>query len=102
MNEVLLLIQNQMGILTMELSTVRAMCGVQFLDRKSIRDLMLTFVPKGVMYQWVMLISVCWYGHVLRREDGHVLRRAWKFQAEGQTRIKMPMRTWNSILSRNT
>ena len=23
-----------------------------------------------------MLNNVCWYGHVLRREDGHVLRMA--------------------------
>ena len=28
--------------------------------------------------------SVCWYGHVLQREDGHVLRRALDFELEGQ------------------
>ena len=28
--------------------------------------------------------SVCWYGHVLRREDGHVLRRALDFEIDGQ------------------
>ena len=25
--------------------------------------------------QLAILNNVCWYGHVLRREDGHVLRR---------------------------
>ena len=26
--------------------------------------------------------GVRWYGHVLRREDGHVLRRAFEFDGE--------------------
>ena len=30
--------------------------------------------------------SVCWYGIVLRREDGHVLRRALKFEVEFERR----------------
>ena len=36
--------------------------------------------------------SVHWYGHVLRREDGHVMRRALNFEVEGQRkkgRLKM-------------
>ena len=28
--------------------------------------------------------SVRWYGHVLRKEDGHVLRRSFCFEVEGQ------------------
>ena len=28
--------------------------------------------------------SVCLYGHVLRREDGHVLRRTLDFEVESQ------------------
>ena len=28
--------------------------------------------------------SVHWYGHVLRREDGHILRRALGIEVEGQ------------------
>ena len=27
--------------------------------------------------------SICWYGHLLRREDGHVLRRALDFEVVG-------------------
>ena len=34
--------------------------------------------------QLAMANSVRWYGHVLRREDGHVLRRALDFYIEGQ------------------
>ena len=28
--------------------------------------------------------SVCWYGHVLRKDNGHILRRALYFEVEGQ------------------
>ena len=38
-----------------------------------------------------MANSVHWYGHVLRREAGHVLRRALCFEVEGQRKMG---RTW--------
>ena len=41
-----------------------------------------------------MANSVCWYGHVLSREDGHVLRRALHFDVEGQGKKWRPKRTW--------
>ena len=31
-----------------------------------------------------MANSVCWYGHVLRREDGHVLRKVIQLEADDQ------------------
>ena len=36
------------------------------------------------MDQLAMASSVRWYSHVLRREDGHVLRKALDFEVEGQ------------------
>ena len=44
--------------------------------------------------QLAMANSVRWYGHVLRREDGHVLRRALDFKVEGQRKKGRPKRTW--------
>ena len=41
--------------------------------------------------------SVCWYGHVLRREDGHVLMRALDFKGEGLWKKGRPMRTWKGM-----
>ena len=41
-----------------------------------------------------MANSVCWYGHVFRREDGHVLRRALDFEVEGQRKKGRLKRTW--------
>ena len=36
------------------------------------------------MDRLTMTNSVRWYGLVLRRDDGHVLRRALDFEVEGQ------------------
>ena len=41
--------------------------------------------------QLAMANSVRWYGHVLRRGDGHVLRRALNFEVEGQRLAKENM-----------
>ena len=40
-----------------------------------------------------MASSVHWHGHVLRREDGHVLRRALDFEVESQRKKGRPKRT---------
>ena len=58
---------------------VRAMCGVQLKDRKRFMDLMFMLGLNETIDLLAMAISVLWYGHVLRREDGHILRRALKF-----------------------
>ena len=34
--------------------------------------------------QLAMANIVCWYVHVLRREDGHVLRRALELEVKGE------------------
>ena len=49
---------------------------------------------KKTIDQLAMANSVHWYGHVLRREDGHVLRRSLHFEVEGQRKKGKPKRTW--------
>ena len=44
--------------------------------------------------QLAMANSVRCYGHVLRREDGHVLRRAIDFEVNGQRKKGRQKRTW--------
>ena len=52
-----------------------ATCGVQLKDRKRSTDFMLILGLNENLYQLAMANSVCWYVHVLRRDDSHVLRR---------------------------
>ena len=62
------------------LSMARAMCGVQLKDRKRSGDLMLGL--NETIDLLAMANSVCWYGRVLKQDDGHVLRTALEFQVE--------------------
>ena len=39
-------------------------------------------------------IDQCWYGHVLRNEDSHVLSRVLKFEVFGQRKKVRLNRTW--------
>ena len=75
-------------------SMVRAMCGVQIKDKERSSDLMFMLGLNETIDQLTMANGVHWFDHVLRRVDGHVLRRALDFEAEGQRRKGRPMRTW--------
>ena len=67
--------QSVIGVLrTTARSMMRAMCGVQLKDIKRSADLMFMLGCNETIDQLAMANSVRWYGHVLRREDGHVLR----------------------------
>ena len=61
------------------------MCGMQLLKgRIRANDLMLMLRLTETIGLSIMAHIVYWYGHVLRREDGHVLRRALDFVVEDQ------------------
>ena len=63
-----------MGILhRIERSTVRAMCGVHLKDRKISTHLMFMLALNEIVDQLAMENIVRLYGHVLWREDGHIL-----------------------------
>ena len=44
--------------------------------------------------QLAMESSVHWYGHVMRRKDGHGLRKASYFEAKSQMMKWKPKWTW--------
>ena len=76
--------ESEMGIFRRtERSMVRAMCGVQLKDRERSTALMFMSLSETTD-QLATANSVHWYGYALRRENGHVLRRAFDFKVEGQ------------------
>ena len=77
-----------------ERSMVSTMCGVQLKDGKRPMELMLMLGLSETLDHLAMAGSVCWYGHVLRREDGHVFRRALGIYAEGRRNKGWPNMTW--------
>ena len=38
--------------------------------------------------------GVRWYRHMLRRDDGHVLRKALEFEVSGRRKPGRPKKTW--------
>ena len=73
---------------------VRQMCEVQLKDIKRSSDLMFLLGFNEAIDQLAMANSVRWYGHVLRKEDGHVLRRALDFELEGLRKKRRLNSTW--------
>ena len=55
---------------------VRAMCGVKLMEKKRTGYLMEMLGWKESVVQMAKANGVRWYGHVLRRDEGHVLRKA--------------------------
>ena len=63
---------------------VRGMCGVQLKDRKRSTNFMFTLGLNETIDKLVIANNVRRYGHVMRKVDGHILRRALNFEVEGQ------------------
>ena len=83
--------ENEMGILQRtERNMVIAMCEVQLKDRKRFTYLILMLCLNETIDQFAIANSVHWYGHVMRREYDHVLRRALDFEVEGQRKNRRP------------
>ena len=48
---------------------------------------------KETVVQMEKANGVRWYGHVLRRDDGHVLRKALEFEVKGKRKRGRPKKT---------
>ena len=59
-----------------ERAMVRAMCSVKLMEKKRTEDLMEMLGLKETVVQMENANGVRWYGHVMRRNDGPVLRKA--------------------------
>ena len=67
-----------------ERAMVRAMCGAKLMEKKRTEDLMEMLGLKETVVQMAKGNGVRWYGHVLRSNDGHFLRKALEFEVKGK------------------
>ena len=87
--------ENEMAILRRtERAMVRAMCGAKLMEKKRTEDLMEMLGLKETAVQMAKANGVRWYGHVLRRDDGHVLRKALEFEVRAKRKRRRPKKTW--------
>ena len=72
---------------------VRAMCFAKLMEKKRTEALMEMLGLKETVVQMAKANGVRWYGHVLRRGDGHVLRKALEFEVKGKRKRGRPKKT---------
>ena len=54
------------------------------MEKKRTEDLMEMLALKETVVKMAKAHGVRWYGHVLRRDDGQVLRKALEFELRGK------------------
>ena len=77
-----------------ERAMVRVMCGAKLMEKKGTEDLMEMLGLKETGVQMAKTNGVRWYGHVLRRDDGHILRKALEFEVRGRCKWRRRARAW--------
>ena len=87
--------EKEMAILRRtERAMVRAMCGVKLMDKRSTEELMDMLGLKETVDRLAKANAVRWYGHILRREEKHILRQALELQVDGARGKGRPRKTW--------
>ena len=82
--------------------TERAMCGAKLMEKRWTKDLMEMLGLKEMVIQMAKANGVRWYGHVLRRDDGHVLRKALEFDVKGKRRQGRHRKMWKTQVERES
>ena len=87
--------ENEMIILIRtERAMVRSMCGVKLVDGKNTEDLMKILDLKENLDKMAHANGVRWYGHVVRRDEESILKKAMMLQVNGQRKRGRPKQTW--------
>ena len=73
---------------------MRSMCGVKLVDKKSAKDRIQMLNLNETVDQLAKVNSVCWYGHVCRKDKNNFLRRALDFKVKGTRERGRQKKTW--------
>ena len=76
-----------------ERAMVRSVYGVKLVDRKKMEDLMEMLGLKKTLDRMAKANVVRWYGHVIRREDDNILKKAMMMEVNGQRKRGRPKLT---------
>ena len=72
------------------------------MEKKRTEDLMQMLGLKETVFQMVKTNGVSWYGHVLRRDDGPVLRKALEFEVKGKRKRGRPKKMWKTQVEKES
>ena len=85
-----------------EKAEMRAMCGIKMIEKRRNQELTSLLGLKNTLDGLVRARGVRWYGHVLRRDHGVVLRRAFDFEVAGRRGRGRPNMTWKTQVEEHT
>ena len=75
-----------------EKARMRAMCGIKLTEKRKSQELMSLLGLKDTLDGLARASGVRWYRHVLRRDNGDILRRVLDFEvAEKRERGRLNM-----------
>ena len=57
---------------------------------------------KEAVVQMTKVNRMRWLGHVLRRDDGHVLRKVLEFEVKGKRKQGRPKKTWKILMEKGS
>ena len=77
-----------------ERAMVRSMRGVDIVETKNTEELMEMLGLKKTLDRVAKANGVRWYGHVFRREDDNILKKAMMMEVNGQRKRRWPKMTW--------
>ena len=90
-----------MAILRTEKAMMRAMCGVKIIEKRSQKSMSLLSL-KDTLDEQVRASGVRWCMHVLRMDNGDVLRRALDFEVVGRRGCGQLNTTWKRQVEEHT
>ena len=88
-----------MAILRRSKRAMVRICGAKLMEKKRTEDPMDMLGLKETVVQLAKANGVRWY--VLRRDDGHVLRKALKFEVKGKRKQGQPKK-WKTQVERES
>ena len=81
-----------------EMRMVRWMCGTSLREKQRGEDLLQSMGLTKITDE-IRQSRLRWYGHVVRREESHWLKKAWRFEVVGPRPRGRPRKTWDETLA---
>ena len=76
-------------------------CVVKLLDENNDKELMEMLGLKETFDKMAMVNGLLWYGHVVRRDDGNVLKKALMLEVNAQRNRGRPKQIWRRQVKEN-
>ena len=87
--------ESKMAILRRtERAMVRSMFGLKLVNRKNMEELLEMLGLKETLDRMAKANGVRWYGHVIRRDDNNILKKAMTLEVNGKRKRGRPKITW--------